>query len=176
MKRYNNFLYVITALLSISVLSACSGGDGGSTNQPPGVKKTEKVSEDDARKQKTIELEIHGTDEMKYNKKELTVYEGQTVTLTLKHVGEMPMSAMGHNWVLLKDGVSLADFAKKAIQAADNDYIPEGEAEQIIAHTKMLGGGESDTITFKAPAKGTYTFICTFPGHYAMMQGKFIVK
>lgn len=175
MKRYTNYLYLVAVILGVSMLSAC-GGDSGSTSQPPGVKKVEKVSEEDARKQKTIALEIHGNDEMKFDKKELVAYEGQTVTLTLKHVGEMPLSAMGHNWVLLKDGVDLADFAKKAIQAQDNDYIPADEEANVIAHTKMLGGGESDTITFEAPAKGTYTFICTFPGHYAMMQGKFIVK
>ena len=40
----------------------------------------------------------------------------------------------------------------------------------------MLGGGEETTIEFEAPAKGEYTFICSFPGHYALMNGKFIVE
>ena len=54
------------------------------------------------------------------------------------------------------------------------EYIPEGD--EIIAYTKLLGGGDSDTITFEAPKKGIYTFICTFPGHWQLMKGKFIVK
>ena len=45
-----------------------------------------------------------------------------------------------------------------------------------LAYTKMLGGGESDTITFDAPEPGTYIFICSFPGHYQLMMGEFIVS
>ena len=41
---------------------------------------------------------------------------------------------------------------------------------------KLIGGGEETTVTFDAPAKGTYDFICSFPGHYALMKGKFIVE
>ena len=46
----------------------------------------------------------------------------------------------------------------------------------MVAHTKLLGGGESDEITFTAPAAGEYPFICTFPGHFAIMQGVMTVK
>ncbi|MGD1893724.1 MAG: plastocyanin/azurin family copper-binding protein [Cyclobacteriaceae bacterium] len=46
----------------------------------------------------------------------------------------------------------------------------------MIVHTKFIGGGESDTITFEAPSPGTYDYICSFPGHYALMQGKLIVE
>ena len=121
-----------------------------------------------------VKLEIAGNDQMQFDKKELKVKAGQKVTLTLTHSGEMAMDVMGHNFVLLKPGTDLVAFATDAINAKDNDYIPESDA--IIVHTKMLGGGETDTITFDAPEKGTYDFICTFPGHYALMQGKFIVE
>ena len=40
----------------------------------------------------------------------------------------------------------------------------------------MIGGGQSDTIEFDAPEPGTYDFICSFPGHYSVMKGKFIVE
>jgi len=122
------------------------------------------------------ELTIDGSDKMQYDKKELKVKAGQTVQLTLTHSGSMPKSAMGHNFVLLKNGVDPADFAKAAWKAKDNDYIPSDKADDIIAHTKVIGGGEETTITFKAPEKGTYDFLCTFPGHYANMHGKFIVE
>lgn len=121
------------------------------------------------------EVLITGNDLMKYNTKEIRVKAGEPVTLTLKHIGKLDVKVMGHNWVLLKDGVDLVGFATQAASAADNDYIPEGTTD-VIAHTKMLGGGQSDTITFEAPAPGTYQFLCTFPGHFGMMQGTFIVE
>ena len=46
----------------------------------------------------------------------------------------------------------------------------------MIAHTDMVGGGESSTITFTAPAAGEYPYICSFPGHFGLMTGKLIVK
>jgi azurin len=66
-------------------------------------------------------------------------------------------------------------FATSALQAKANEYIPEG-TEDVIAHTALIGGGEETTIEFTAPAAGEYTFICSFPGHYALMNGKFIVE
>ena len=83
---------------------------------------------------------------------------------------------MGHNWALLTQDADMAAVGQAAAVAEDNDYIPADMTDKFIAHTKMLGGGESDTIEFDAPAPGTYTFMCTFPGHYALMQGKFIVE
>ncbi|WP_199287916.1 azurin [Robertkochia solimangrovi] len=121
------------------------------------------------------EIVITADDMMKYNKKEIRVKAGEKVTLTLKHIGKLDKKVMGHNWVLLKQGVDLVDFATEATTAMNNEYIPEG-SEDFIVHTKLLGGGESDTITFDAPEPGTYQFLCSFPGHYGMMQGTFIVE
>ena len=122
-----------------------------------------------------VELSISGNDQMKFNKDEFRVKAGQTVKLTLKHTGEMSKEVMGHNFVLLKKGTELSQFAQKAAGAKANDYIPEG-TDQVIAHTKIIGGGEETTITFEAPEAGTYDFICSFPGHWVQMQGKFIVE
>ncbi|MGB6221533.1 azurin [Haloferula sp.] len=128
--------------------------------------------------QDAVKLELTGNDQMQYDKKELTVTEGQNVTLTLKHIGKLPKAAMGHNVVILKAGTQIPAFAMKAAPAAANDYIPQDEESKklIVAHTKMIGGGESDTITFTAPAAGEYPYLCTFPGHFGLMSGKLIVK
>lgn len=125
-----------------------------------------------------VTLELTGNDQMQYDKKELTVTTGQEVTIDFKHLGKMPKQAMGHNVVILKEGTELPAFSAAAAQAAAHDYIPQAEDQQekIIAHTKMLGGGEEDKVTFTAPAPGTYPFLCTFPGHFALMNGKLIVK
>lgn len=123
-------------------------------------------------------LELTGNDQMQFNKKELTVTTGQEVTLTFKHVGKLPKAAMGHNVVILKPGTAIAPFAMKAASQAANDYIPKEEelAAKIVAHTKMIGGGESTTVTFTAPEPGVYPYICSFPGHFGIMQGKLTVK
>ena len=125
--------------------------------------------------EKEISITINAGDDMMYDLSEIKVKEGQTVKLTLNHTGKLPVEAMGHNWTLLTQGTIVSDFAAKAMTAKDSDYIPAG-ATEVIAHTKLIGGGQSDTITFSAPAKGIYEFICTFPGHVGMMKGTFYVE
>ncbi|SNR61135.1 azurin [Flavobacterium sp. ov086] len=121
-------------------------------------------------------LVIEGNDQMQFNETELHAVAGKPITLTLKHVGQTPKEAMGHNLVILQEGTDEAAFATKAMAAKDTDYIPASEKASIVAHTKLLGGGEEDTIEFTIDKKGTYNFLCTFPGHYAMMKGVLIVE
>ena len=124
-------------------------------------------------------LELTGNDQMQYNTKTLEVTAGEKVTLSFKHIGQLQKVAMGHNVVILKAGTPIPTFATKAMTAAASDYIPADEESKklIIAHTKVLGGGESQTITFTAPAEaGDYPYLCTFPGHFALMQGVLKVK
>lgn len=47
-----------------------------------------------------VEIVIESNDQMKFNMSEIRVKEGDTIVLTLKHVGKLPKAAMGHNWVL----------------------------------------------------------------------------
>lgn len=124
-------------------------------------------------------IELTGSDQMQYSSKALEATAGDTVVLTFKHIGALPKVAMGHNFVLLKSDTKIPEFAMEAMKAATTDYLPTDEASKkaILAHTKLLGGGESDTVTFTAPAEaGTYPYICTFPGHYGIMQGVLTVK
>lgn len=117
---------------------------------------------------------IEGNDAMQYDKQTITVPSTcKTFAVTLKHVGKLPKTAMGHNWVLShssdKDGV-IADGMKAG---AANSYEKPNDA-RIIAHTKLLGGGESDTVTIdiaKLKKGETYAYMCTFPGHAALMHG-----
>jgi azurin len=122
-----------------------------------------------------VQVNLTGNDLMQYNLNEIRVKAGETVKLTLTHIGQLPENAMGHNFVLLKQGTDVVDFAQKAATATDNDYIPQG-TDAVIAQTEMIGGGEETSIEFTAPAAGTYEYICSFPGHYVQMRGKFIVE
>lgn len=116
---------------------------------------------------------INSDDQMKFDLSEIRVKAGEKIKLTLNHTGKLPVNAMGHNFVLLTKGTDVAQFAQQAMKASDNEYIPSKGA---LVYTDLIGGGESTSIEFTAPAKGTYDFICSFPGHYAMMKGKFIVE
>lgn len=124
------------------------------------------------------ELTVEATDTMQFNAKELTVPAScKEVKLTLKHVGTLPVNVMGHNWVLTKtadvSGVANAGIA----QGLDKNYLPAND-ERILAATKVVGGGASTSISFDVSAlKGQdLTFFCSFPGHSAIMKGKFVVS
>ena len=118
---------------------------------------------------------ITSDDYMKFDTRKITVKSGKIVKLTLKHIGQLDVQVMGHNFVLLKKKVNLIEFANKAATARDNQYIPVG-SDEVIVYTDMIGGGQETAIEFLPPEPGVYDFICSFPGHYAMMKGKFIVE
>lgn len=140
-------------------------------------KKNNNNSEKSLSKETSVSKDILllSDDQMKYDQTSLTAKVGQKVTLTLKHVGKLDKSIMGHNFVLLKKDASVNKFINDAMAFASNDYIPKN-SNDIVAYTKMLGGGESDTITFELLDKGEYVFLCSFPGHYALMKGVLIVS
>lgn len=168
--------------MGILFFASCGGGSEQAPKEDTKVDNSSLLAPEEMEEERpldipeSVELVIEGTDQMKYNLSKLEVYEGQTVKLTLKHAGEMAKEVMGHNWVLLQAGVDMADFATAAMTAVDNDYIPADRSSDIIAYTKTIGGGETVSIEFQAPAKGNYSFLCTFPGHYGMMNGNFVVK
>lgn len=82
---------------------------------------------------------------------------------------------MGHNFVLLKPGTDYAAFASEGMMKPDNGYLPEDQSNMIAA-TKMLSGGESETLNIEGLEPGEYPYVCTFPGHFAMMNGVLTVK
>ena len=156
------------SILFLALAVACGSAEEKSSSEA----KTEDVA---VEVPAVAEIVIEGNDQMKYNLDRIDVRAGQKVKLTLRHVGQLPLESMGHNWVLLKQGTDITEFATAAINFKDNEYVDPSKEDQVIARTKMIGGGEESTIEFEAPAKGIYDFICTFPGHYGMMKGKFVV-
>lgn len=138
------------------------------------VTKTKIDSPNESSIPKEINIVLSSNDNMLFDKQILYASSRQKITLTLNHNGKLDKKIMGHNFVLLKSGIDVIDFATRALEARDNEYIPEGD--EIIAYTKLIGGGESDTIIFDAPTKGSYNYICSFPGHYGIMKGILVVK
>ncbi|HLW62210.1 MAG TPA: azurin [Flavobacterium sp.] len=160
------------ALLSLtSLIIACKGD----TKKAEDTTTTSPTTETTAPESTAFAVTIEGNDQMQFNKKEVKVPVGEPIELTLKHVGKMAKEVMGHNFVLLDKGVDFNGFATKASVAKDTDYIPE-DTSGVIVHTAMLGGGESETVEFTIHEAGSYEFLCTFPGHYAMMKGVLIAE
>ena len=123
-------------------------------------------------------LTVEGNDQLQFVQKELRVSSScKEITVTLKHIGTMAANIMGHNWVLAKTGDYMA-VANAGQSAGAPNYLPAGDA-RIIAATDVIGGGQETTITFATSALQSgadYTYFCTFPGHFVLMNGKFIVE
>ena len=116
---------------------------------------------------------VKSNDAMQYDVKEIIVPKScKKFTVKLEHTGKLPKAAMGHNWVLTKDADFQAMTKAGASAGIAKDYVADDV--RIVAHTKLLGGGESTAITFdvsKLAAGASYTYFCSFPGHWAMMKG-----
>ncbi len=123
---------------------------------------------------KSCPISIDGNDQMQFSTKELHVAADCTeVALTIKHVGKLPKNVMGHNWVLTKAADMDAVVSAGIAAGLANEHLPKNDA-RVIAATKLVGGGESASVTFpvaKLKAGESYKFFCTFPGHAALMNG-----
>ena len=118
-------------------------------------------------------VEITGNDQMKFDVTTIDAKPNQKVTETLKNVGTMPKLSMGHNFVLLDRDMDPQKFMEAGAVHMGTEYIAPEYKAKVLANTKLLGPGETDTVTFTAPAApGAYNYICSFPGHYTIgMKG-----
>jgi azurin len=112
--------------------------------------------------------------EWQFTQSALEAAAGEEIALSFKNNAKMTP----HNLVLVSGGddIALAVNTAGASAGAAMGYIPSDP--RIIAHTTgLVKGGHAETITFSAPAAGTYTYICTVPGHLELgMKGILIVK
>ena len=126
---------------------------------------------------KVCKLEIAGNDMIQFDKKELKVAADCTeVEVVLKHTGKLPVTAMGHNWVLTKSADTAAVASAGMSAGPKSDYLVPND-KRVIAHTKLIGGGQATSVKFattKLKKGESYMYQCTFPGHSAMMKGKLL--
>ncbi|KPX34934.1 Blue copper domain-containing protein [Pseudomonas coronafaciens pv. garcae] len=122
---------------------------------------------------------VDSTDQMMYDTKAIQIDKScKTFTVNLTHSGNLPKNVMGHNWVLSKDADAQAITNDGMAAGIDKDYLKPGD-DRIIAHTKVIGAGEKDSVKFdvsKLDAAEKYQFFCTFPGHISMMKGAVTLK
>ena len=125
---------------------------------------------------RTVEIQV--SDNMRFTPVRLEARRGELLRIVLKDVGTMPKAAMAHNFVLLRKGADPKGFADKSATSRATDFIAPSVKDQVLASTKLVGPGETADVTFTAPREaGHYTFICSFPGHFAVgMRGSLAVQ
>ena len=121
----------------------------------------------------TINLKVV-PDLMKFDKEAFTVKAGQEVLIKLEN-----LDGMQHNMLIAVPGSletvgAAADAMLRDPKAAQKNYVPD--IPEVLHATKLLNPGEIVTLRFTAPDKpGAYPFVCTFPGHWRMMNGTMTV-
>ena len=126
----------------------------------------------------TCSVDIEGNDAMKYNVANIDVSRScKDFTINLKHTGKLPKAAMGHNVVIAATSDIKGVDADGIKAGAAKDYIKPGDT-RVIAHSPLVGGGESTKVTFAVSklGAGPYSFFCSFPGHSTLMKGTITLK
>jgi len=124
-------------------------------------------------------VEVDSTDQMTFSTKAIEIDKScKEFTVNLKHSGSLPKNVMGHNLVISKEA-DMQPIATDGLSAGiDKQYLKEGDA-RIIAHTKIIGAGETDSLKIdvsKLDPAEKYGFFCSFPGHISMMKGSITLK
>jgi len=161
-------LRILSLFVAVAVLATatgCGGGDGSSSADAADTASSSAVTE--------ITLQPVGN-QMEYKQTEFTVPAGEEITVTFENTATSP--AMEHNVVVLtsNEDAVVDRVGQAAMGAGDSEYVPDDEA--VLAATDMAAPGGTVSVTFTAPSEpGTYRYICTFPGHYTVMQGTMTV-
>lgn len=122
---------------------------------------------------------VDSTDQMSFNTQSIVIDKScKTFTVELTHSGSLPKNVMGHNLVVSKTA-DMQPIATDGLAAGiDKNYLKDGD-ERVIAHTKIIGAKETDSLTIdvsKLKADEKYGFFCSFPGHISMMKGTVTLK
>ncbi|MBR5939868.1 MAG: azurin [Neisseriaceae bacterium] len=129
-------------------------------------------------------FELHGTDAREYRDlqgnlvKQIVIPSSCTeFKIGMKNVTKMHKNLMGHNVVIAKADDVKAIAKDGAIAGISKDYLKPNDS-RVVAHSKMIGGGEVTSVTFPVSAirSGDYVFFCSFLGHEVRMRGKLIVQ
>lgn len=170
-------LMYLSVAFATFLLASCGGGSNQS-NSTEGSSSTEATTTNepsatpaDENSQVSNTINLTGNDQMQFNETSFTVKAGEEITLHMKNIGTLPANAMSHDVVVLPPGSDVTAFGQAATQARELDKLSADLKSKMIVHTKMLGPGEEDEITFTLSEPGEYVFLCSFPGHYPTMHG-----
>jgi azurin len=112
---------------------------------------------------------------LQFVQKLLLAKAGEKLTIRFKNPDVVP-----HNWLLAKPG-SLQKLGEKCNhmitdpQGMQKHYVPD--SDDVIAYTDMTNPMGEFIIHLTAPKeKGDYPYLCTFPGHWMVMNGMLKVE
>ena len=120
-------------------------------------------------------IAIEAASNLAYKTPELRAKPGEKIALTFVNPDVVP-----HNWVLVKPGAlaavgTLADALIADPEAVARHYVPK--TDDVVAYADITEPGKQQTIHFTVPeTAGRYPFLCTFPGHWKLMNGVLIVE
>ena len=147
-----------------------------SSYQPPAASATydpTKIDPNALVMEKQLDALGNSMDVMSFSVQEIKVKAGTTVKIHFTNTAKDP--ALKHNFFIVKNG-TMEQVATAALSAgADKNYIPDDKTN-ILFTSNLLEPGKSEDLVFAAPPVGSYQFVCTYPGHWQKMNGKFIVE
>jgi azurin len=112
---------------------------------------------------------------LSFETRQFTVRAGENIKLTFSNPDVVP-----HNWILVKPGSleRVGDLTNKLVadpEAVTRHYVPR--SDDVLCYTDIVAPRDSFTIYFRAPLqKGRYPYLCSFPGHWMVMNGQMIVE
>ena len=177
MKRVYLFAFAITV-----IIISCGQGEQNKNNQKDSSQTTRSVENAETsvpgieKLEFTDSIPLKANENMRFDKELFRVRAGKKISLIFRNTGAKSATSMTHNVVILKNGIDIADFADIARNAKTEQYVPSSLGSLIIAHTRLVSGGDSDRVEFIIPKPGIYDFICSFPGHWGTMQGKIVAQ
>jgi azurin len=119
-------------------------------------------------------IHLEARDNLQFSTRKLTAKAGEAIALTFKNPDVVP-----HNWALIRPGTldRVGDLANRLIGEPDaylKQYVPQSDA--VLYYTDIVEPGTEFTIAFQVPKEpGTYPYLCTFPGHWMVMNGELVV-
>jgi azurin len=123
----------------------------------------------------TREIRLEAGKNLTFATPTIRVKAGEAVRLTFVNPDVVP-----HNWVLVKPGAlrTVGEMANRLIadpDAAARNYVPK--SDEVLVYTDVVPPEGTAAIDFRAPrAPGRYPFLCTFPGHWMVMNGELLVE
>ena len=116
---------------------------------------------------------------MRFTEDQIALTNGQPVKIVFSNP-----DATDHNLVIVKPGAleevgMAANAMAKDPQFANSDFIPAEKKALILEASPMIGPtrkSQVHVLRFVAPKEpGIYPFVCTFPGHWVIMNGSIAV-
>ena len=137
-------------------------------NRPPLLARLESIG--------TLEIRLTAVEaKMAFDQTKLVVPAGKSVSLLFDNPDLMP-----HNVVIVKPGSAervgeASDAMARLPDGFERNFVPD--SPDVLFYTPLVQPGKSHRLTFKAPAEpGAYPFLCSFPGHWRVMQGVLTVQ